>query len=387
MTAVLYSYALEKPDCAEEAGTWCAWIYDLTKNETVSRSADWLIARPSKILLVLLVALVIRHIAHRAINRLTAGSAAGQVPALLRPLKERAPEALLGSLLSERRSQRARTIGSVLRSVSSLVVLGTALAMILGVLGLNLAPVVASAGIVGLALGFGAQNLVKDFLSGIFMMLEDQYGVGDVVDLGEATGVVEAVGMRITTVRDVAGTVWYVRNGEVLRVGNKSQGYAVAVVDLPLAHGADVARATALAQSVAAETTAQPPLSEHVLEPPVVLGVESITPDAVTLRLTVKVTAGKQWSVQRALLTAVKASFDAAGLPAPYPAAAARASMPSPAGSAVPVPSTPSDGVGDRRRSPAEPAPDKAASDKPAADKPAPDKPAPDKRAPDKPSA
>lgn len=322
MRVVLDSYALDKPDCAEDAGSWCAWVYDLTKNEAVSRSADWLIARPSKILLVLLVALVIRHLVHRAIRRLTAGSAAGQVPALLRPLKERAPEALLGSLLSERRAQRARTIGSVLRSVSSLVVLGTALAMILGVLGLDLAPVIASAGILGLALGFGAQNLVKDFLSGIFMMLEDQYGVGDVVDLGEATGVVEAVGMRVTTVRDVSGTVWYVRNGEVLRVGNKSQGYAVAVVDLPLAHGADVVKATALAQSVSTDLTAQPPLSEHVLEPPVVLGVESVTPAAVTLRLTVKVAAGKQWSVQRALLAAVMAAFDAAGLPAPYPAAA-----------------------------------------------------------------
>jgi len=328
MTAVPVPLGLEKPACADQAGTWCQRIYDLTENETVARSADWLIAKPASIMLILVVALVIRGLVYRAVNRLTAGSAAGRVPMLLRPLKERAPESLLAPLLSERRSQRARTIGSVLRSLTSLVVLGIALMMTLGVLGLDLAPIIASAGIMGLALGFGAQNLVKDFLSGVFMMLEDQYGVGDVVDLGEASGVVEAVGMRVTTLRDVSGTVWYVRNGEVLRVGNKSQGYAVAVVDLPLAHGADIARATALAETAATQVTAEPPLSESVLEPPVMLGIESVTADAVTLRLTVKVAAGKQWLVQRALLAAIKAAFDAAGIPAPY----ARATVPTAAG-------------------------------------------------------
>jgi len=310
----------QRPTCADEAGTWCQRVYDLTSNDWVSRSADWLIAKPAAILAILAVALVIRAIVHRAINRLTASSAEGRVPTLLRPLKEHAPESLIGPLLSERRSQRARTIGSVLSSLTSSVVLGIAFVLILGVLGLNLAPIIASAGIVGIALGFGAQNLVKDFLSGIFMMLEDQYGVGDVVDLGSANGVVEAVGLRVTTLRDMAGTVWYVRNGEVLRVGNKSQGYAVAVVDLPLAHTADIAKATSITASVAAEVTAAPPLAELVLEPPVVLGVETVTAEAVTLRLTVKVQAGQQWTVQRALLAAIKEAFDEAGIPAPYPA-------------------------------------------------------------------
>jgi len=310
---------LDKPQCADQAGTWCQRVYDLTHNDWLSRSADWLIAKPAAILLILVVALVIRGVLHRAVNRLTSGSAQGRVPALLRPLKAHAPEALVAPLLSERRSQRARTIGSVLRSLTSLVVLGTAFVLIIGELGINLAPIVASAGIAGLALGFGAQNLVKDFLAGIFMMLEDQYGVGDVVDLGEATGVVESVGLRVTTLRDMSGTVWYVRNGEVLRVGNKSQGYAVAVVDLPLAHSANIAKATAVAAAVATSATAEPPLAEDVLEPPTVLGVESVTADTVTLRLTVKVQAGKQWSVQRALHAAIKAAFDSEGIPAPYP--------------------------------------------------------------------
>jgi moderate conductance mechanosensitive channel len=315
-------HQLDRPSCADQAGSWCQRLYDLTNNEWLSRSGDWLIAKPAKILLILAVAFVVRYVAHRAISKLTRVSGEGRVPTLLRPLKEHAHDALaavVGPLLSERRAQRARTIGSVLRSLASFLVLGIAFVLVIGELGINLAPIVASAGIVGLALGFGAQNLVKDFLSGIFMMLEDQYGVGDVVDLGEASGVVEAIGLRVTTLRDVSGTVWYVRNGEVLRVGNSSQGYAVAVVDLPLAHTADIARATELATSVATETTSQPPLAEHVLEPPVVLGIESVTPDTVTLRLTVKVRAGRQWAVQRALLAAIKSAFDTAGILAPYP--------------------------------------------------------------------
>src|SRR3712207_5232276 len=115
-------------------------------------------------------------------------------------------------------------ISSVLRSFSSFVVLGIGVVLVLGELGVNLAPIIASAGVLGVALGFGAQNLVKDFIAGIGIILEDQYGVGDVVDLGEAIGTVEAVGLRITRLRDAHGVVWYVRNGEVLRVGNKSQG-------------------------------------------------------------------------------------------------------------------------------------------------------------------
>jgi hypothetical protein len=123
--------------------------------------------------------------------------------------------------------------------------------MVLGEFGVDLAPILASAGIVGIAVGFGAQNLVKDFLSGMFMLFEDQYGVGDIVDVGQASGTVETVGLRITTLRDVNGTLWYVRNGEVLRVGNKSQGFAVAVVDVPVAHGTDAAEASETAARVA----------------------------------------------------------------------------------------------------------------------------------------
>jgi moderate conductance mechanosensitive channel len=312
---------LDRPDCADLEGTWCQRVYDLTNNELVSRSAEWLIVRPTKILLILVVAFLLRYLIHRAIDRLTRTTAEAGAPPLLRTLKEAsgAVRAAAAPLLSERRAQRSRTIGSVLRSVTSFLVLGTAFVLILGELGVNLAPIIASAGIVGLALGFGAQNLVKDFLSGIFMVLEDQYGVGDVVDLGEASGVVEGVGLRVTTLRDAAGTVWYVRNGEVMRVGNKTQGYAVAVVDLPLAHTSDITLATEIAGRVAGEVTASEPLAQHVLSPPEVLGVETVTADAITLRLTVRVRAGQQWAVQRAMLTKIMEAFDDAGIHAPYP--------------------------------------------------------------------
>src|SRR4029077_3961131 len=135
---------------------------------------------------------------------------------------------------SERRRQRAEALGSVLRSFVSVTIFSIAIMLILGELGVNLAPLIASAGIAGVALGFGAQNLVKDFITGLFMLLEDQYGVGDVVDVGEASGTVEAVGLRITTIRDARGVLWYIRNGEIVRVGNRSQGWALVVVDVPV---------------------------------------------------------------------------------------------------------------------------------------------------------
>ncbi|MGH3900909.1 MAG: mechanosensitive ion channel family protein [Pseudonocardiaceae bacterium] len=311
-----------QPDCAQEAGSWCSRIFQLTHNDMLARYADAVVGTGLRILLVVTLAVLIRLMAHRAINRLTQVTAEGPPAGLLRPLRERTPESWRGTgLLSRRRSQRARTIGSVLRSGTTFVVAGVAITLVLGELGINLGPIIASAGILGIALGFGAQNLVKDFLSGMFMMVEDQYGVGDIVDLGEATGTVEAVGLRVTTLRDAKGTVWYVRNGEVLRVGNSSQGFSVAIVDLPVGHGADIPTTTELAGRIAAELTSEgSALAADVLEPPEVLGVESISSDGVMLRITTKVRAGRQWAVQRALLAGIKSAFAEAEIPPPSPA-------------------------------------------------------------------
>ena len=309
------------PACAADTGTLCARVYRLTRTDWLSRSADAVVGHGLVVLLILVVAVGVRFLLHRGIRRLTSGAGAGRVPALLRPLRDRAADGLrqAAPLMIERRQQRAQTIGSVLRSFTTLFVYGIAFVLILGEFGVNLAPIIASAGILGVAIGFGAQNLVRDFLSGIFMMLEDQYGVGDVVDLGEATGTVEAVGLRVTTLRDIAGTVWYVRNGEILRVGNSSQGFSVAVVDVPVGHSADIDDAQDTALRAAVEECAEDALAPRVLAPPEMLGVQSVTAEGLLLRLTIRTRAGQQWAVQRAVAGAVKSALDEAGFPPPTP--------------------------------------------------------------------
>ncbi|EOD68767.1 mechanosensitive ion channel family protein [Amycolatopsis vancoresmycina] len=315
-----------RPPCLDDPSTFCSQVFSVTHNQWLAGSANWLITKPVKILMILVIAFVVRLLVRRLINRVTTlPKTGGKLPSMLRPLRERAPE-VLGSAVIERRRQRAMTIGSVLKSMATFLIYGLAFILVLGELGLDLGPIIASAGIIGVAIGFGAQNLVKDFLSGIFMMVEDQYGVGDVVDVGEASGTVESVGLRITTLRDVKGTVWYVRNGEVLRVGNSSQGFAVAVVDVPLGYTADVERATTVLAAAASAATEGDALKDNVLEPPEMLGVESVTPEGIQLRLTVKVRPGKQWAVQRALRAQLLAALEEAGFDPPlgrlFPAAA-----------------------------------------------------------------
>ncbi|MCA0180495.1 MAG: mechanosensitive ion channel family protein [Actinobacteria bacterium] len=219
----------------------------------------------------------------------------------------------------DRHRQRLATLGTLLRSTVTLVVALVAILTIMSLLGLPLAPLLASAGVGGLALGFGAQSLVKDFLSGVFMIMEDQYGVGDVVDLGEVTGTVEDVSLRITTVRDANGVTWHVRNGEILRVGNKSQGWAQVVVDLPVGYDADVEKALQALDRVVADFAADPQWSDKVVDAPSVLGVESLVGGAMTLRMIAKCVAGQEFSVQRELRLRAKNALDAAGIPGPRP--------------------------------------------------------------------
>jgi small conductance mechanosensitive channel len=300
----------------------------MTNSDFLARSADTIVSTTFNTALIVVLCVLARFLIHRAINRIVEGATSSRLSRLV----GRAPglRAANGTgTTTPRRAQRARTIGSVLRSISSAVVLTVGAIMVLAEFGVALAPILASAGIVGVAVGFGAQNLVRDFLSGMFMLLEDQYGVGDIIDAGEASGVVEAVGLRITTLRDHQGTVWYVRNGEILRVGNKSQGYAVTVIDLPLAHAADIPSASAIAERAATERVSEKDLADSVLEPPEVLGVERVGPEGVTLRLTVKVKPGEQFAVQRALNAAIADAFEDAGVPRPsvFPADS-RPSMP-----------------------------------------------------------
>ncbi len=187
--------------------------------------------------------------------------------------------------------------------------------MVLEELSFNLAPLLASAGILGLAVGFGAQSLVKDLLGGLFMLLEDQYGVGDTVDLGEATGMVESVGLRITTVRDGRGVLWYIRNGEIIRVGNKSQGWAMLLIDMPIGF-ADAEEATEVLRAAAATVYADPVLAEHFVEPPEVLGVETVTVEGTVIRTVAKTTADGQYVVGRELRRRLTEALASAGITA-----------------------------------------------------------------------
>ena len=286
--------------------------------EAASRPSFWhrhaavLVTKPLQVLLIVLIALVVRAIAHRAINRLTRSSAEGSVPRILSPLTERAREsAFLEStgLISERRKQRAETVGSVLRSAVSFLIFITAFLLILQVFAVNLAPFIAGSSLVGVAVGFGAQNIVKDFLSGMFMMLEDQYGVGDVIDLKDATGTVEAVGLRTTRLRDVQGVVWYVRNGEIVRVGNFSQQYAQVVLDVPVARTDDLAAAEAAIRAAADAVYADADWQRHFLAEPEVLGVESLSSDGLTVRLVARVRPLEQWRVARQLRGRIQAEL------------------------------------------------------------------------------
>jgi small conductance mechanosensitive channel len=219
----------------------------------------------------------------------------------------------------ERSKQRAQALGTVLRSVASLVIYLLAAFIALGEFGVNLGPLIAGAGIVGIALGFGAQTLVKDFLSGIFMLVEDQYGVGDIVDLGDATGVVEEIRLRTTRMRDVHGVVWFIPNGEVRRVGNMSQQWARAVLDVEVAYDTDLSRAAAVIKKTADGLWHDQVETATILEEPEIWGVESFGASSIAIRLVLKVEPNEQWAAAREMRKRLKVAFDEAGIEIPFP--------------------------------------------------------------------
>lgn len=225
-----------------------------------------------------------------------------------------------GGYVSPRRSQRLDAIGTVMSSAVGFLVWAVALFTILGsTFGLNIGPLLAGAGILGVALGFGAQDLVKDVLSGLFMLAEDQYGVGDVVDAGEATGVVEGISLRTTRIRDVTGTLWHVPNGEIRRIGNMSQEWSRALLDVRVAYRSDVDAAAEVIKAVADEMAAEDAYASLFLAPPEIWGVESLDPDSLSIRLVVKTLPGEQWAISRELRRRIKMALDRADIEIPFP--------------------------------------------------------------------
>lgn len=287
---------------------------------TAEKVQAWLLGDGLRILLTLLLAVVVRWLLHRTIDRFVAtmtSRAAQKVVAATR--SNRATRALgeATGVTNERSQQRMQTMGSLLKSIVTFVVSLVAALTVMSLVGLPLGPLLASAGVGGVALGFGAQSLVKDFLSGIFMILEDQYGVGDVIDTGEAVGTVEEVTLRVTRLRDANGVTWYVRNGEIIRIANRSQGWSMATVDVPVSYLADVDEVLRVMRGSVAGMADEERWQEVLIEDPDVVGVESIVGQVMTVRTLAKCAANQHWSVQRELRERLKTALDGAGIAPP----------------------------------------------------------------------
>jgi moderate conductance mechanosensitive channel len=285
--------------------------------KTLTDLTDWLLGPPLKIVLILIAAAVLNRVARRAVKRSLTRLHTGAVRERMGAMRRRTPAALLETgETSLRAEQRIDALSSVLRSVVTFVIWLVAVLMCLGEVGIDLAPLLAGAGVLGVAIGFGSQSLVRDFLSGMFILIEDQFGVGDIVDLGDASGTVEAVSLRTTRLRAVDGTVWHMPNGEITRVGNMSQHWSRALLDVEVAYDTDLEHARGVIKRVADELWRE---DTSVLDEPEMWGVEQLGASGIALRLVVKTTPSAQWKVSRELRERIKLAFDEEGIEIPFP--------------------------------------------------------------------
>ena len=317
--------------CGEDPSFICREILERTDSRAWAEAADIVFSKPLSVAMIVVIAWVMVRILRRVIDRFVSslsgqGEPARRIKRTLRrtPLSHVSRGMLDTGALSIRAAARAETLGHVLKSISAFAVWVIAAMTVLGELGINLGPLVAGAGIAGVALGFGAQSLVKDFLAGLFILVEDQYGVGDIVDVGDisgspVSGVVESVSLRSTRLRSVNGTVWHVPNGTIQRVGNMSQQWARALPDVSVGYGADIDEAQAIIKRVADEVWQDPSWAGQVLEEPEVWGIEDLGADGVTIRLVVKTQPSEQFNVMRQLRSRIKHALDAAGVEIPFP--------------------------------------------------------------------
>ena len=303
-------------------------LLDLGPIEVTRTDLEAQLGRGGRILLIVVISAVVVRLLNRLINRAVDGVRDGRSGPFdrLRDLQHTDTAAVddehdevTDAIARARRLRRAEAMASVGRSVVAVVVWTLTIFVVLGQFDVQLGPYIAGLGIVGAALGFGAQDLVKDFLSGVFMLLEDQYGIGDIVDTGEAAGVVEGISLRTTRVRSVDGTLWYIPNGEIRRLGNMSQGWARALLDIAVAYDTDVDRASAVILDVATTLADEEDFEERFLAEPEVWGVERFGADSVDIRLVIRTTPGDQWAIGRELRRRLKQAFDAEGIEIPFP--------------------------------------------------------------------
>jgi small conductance mechanosensitive channel len=297
-----------------ERGWLCTTVYRVTDSKSAAEVADAL-AQPLRIVLVLLLAWLSVHILRRVVTR-TSSKLRDQPRSSA--FRDRTTDpSVLDDLSRRRHTQRVDTLATVLRNVISVIIWLVAALIVLADLGVDLAPLLASAGVATIVIGFGAQQVVRDYLAGLFMLLEDQFGVGDVIDMGEATGTVESVSLRVTRLRDVEGVVWWVPNGQVTRVGNKSQQWSRALLDVAVAPDTDIGNATEVIQRTADEMWHDPAWTHRLLAEPEVWGVEDIGLGGMLIRLVVKTVPLEQWDVARELRARLKRAFDEVGIKLP----------------------------------------------------------------------
>lgn len=299
--------------CGPKGGqAWlCSTVYRITGSKGAAELAD-VFARPARIVFIFVLAWVGVRLARRAVGRLSRHIRDDRARSS-RPGEDDGVAA--AEML--RRAQRIDTIASVSSNVVSVVAWTIAALVIMADLGVDLAPFVAGAGVITVVVGFGAQTVVRDFLSGLFIVLEDQFGVGDVIDVGQASGTVEAVSLRTTRLRDVEGVVWYVPNGEIKRVGNKSQQWSRALLDIAVANTTDINQATDVIKRTADQMWNDQQWHDVLLGEPEVWGVEDVGVGGILIRLVVKTLPSEQWNVARELRARVKTAFDAAGVEMP----------------------------------------------------------------------
>ena len=262
----------------------------------MSTITTWLTHDGLPIVLTILAAIILQWILRRVVTLIFTP----RVPKALRNLP-----LPITSDVEKRHQARLSTLASVLRSVVSITVWVWAILSILSILGLNVGPLIASAGIAGVALGIGAQSVVRDFLNGIFMLMENQYGVGDTVTIGTVTGTVEDMSMRLTTIRDAKGILWHIRNGEILQIGNASVDYAIATINTPVLRGTPTQQVLDVIKTSVTNAATKEDLAPNLLEDPVVDGVTSVDTDYIIVRTRAKTIPGKQWSAERIIGAAI----------------------------------------------------------------------------------
>ncbi len=302
--------------CGEgPAASWlCAWTYRSTESEVLARLAQF-VSNGARIVLVLAIAWVVSRLLRRMVTRF-----GGRME---QRIEDRLTRAEQRGAISEtqryrtRRLQRLQAIVGVLRGLVATVVWLTAFLVILNELGVRLQPVLAGAGLVGVLVGFGAQQLVRDVIAGIAMLIEDQYGVGDWIEVDGKFGQVERVGLRSTAFRDIDGVVHHVLNGYIQRVGNLSQHWARATLDVPVALDADIPATKALIHRVASELADDPVWGADIIGPPEIWGVQEFGPDGIRIRLVVPTRPLRNWDITRQLRERIKFAFDQAHIRMP----------------------------------------------------------------------